>query len=167
MLTQRQWNQCRAALQFYLSVARTSSVHPIEHPAVRSFFEGGEHTPLTPGEIGALIATEIYTERPILWTVQQIANATGHSPRKIQYQLAVVHRYKPEMVVGNTAVYRLPNLLLVAHELDALKEYRHQREARENSVSPEEYQKEKGHRSATTRKGREALWAGIRRRLRI
>lgn len=166
MLTQRQWNQCRAALQFYLSVARTSSVHPIEHPAVRSFFEGGEHTPLTPEEIGALVEVEVFNEAPILTTAYAIAQDVGHSSHRILSHLEN-HGIKPEMYAGRVAIYRLPDLLLVVRELDALKEHRRQQEARENSVSPEDYQKEKSNRSATTRKGREALWAGIRRRLRI
>lgn len=54
MLNPRQRNQIKAALTFWNAVAETSRVHPMEHPKVRSFFEG-ELTPLIVGEIDDLI----------------------------------------------------------------------------------------------------------------
>jgi len=107
---------------------------------------------------------EVFNDVPILNTIRNIAQDTGHSPHRILSHLES-HGIKPEMHVGNAAVYQLPDLLLIVRELDALKEHRHQQEARQKNVSAEEYQTEKSNRSAKTRKGREALWASVRRRL--
>ena len=58
-LSDRQWNQIRAALAFWRSVAETSRVHPINHPAVQGYFGDDQPTPLTEDEIEGLIQLPI------------------------------------------------------------------------------------------------------------
>jgi|GEM_PF-4852353 len=55
MLTDRQWNQIKAALTFWQSVAESSRLHPMEHRSVRHLFE--KLTPLTDKEITTLAAS--------------------------------------------------------------------------------------------------------------
>lgn len=85
-LSDRQWNQIRAALAFWRAVAESSRVHPITHPAVQEYFGDDEPTPLTDDEIEVLIMRSSYPTHPFA-TVEQAAVSLNMSVGKIRAQL--------------------------------------------------------------------------------
>jgi len=109
-LTDRQWNQLRAALAFWRAVAKASRVHPMVHPAAKGYFGADKPTPLTDPEIKALIdraeekcttALQMAREYKISCTTLlgaiQVADLTEHHKHDFT-------RYYPEAALRELAI---------------------------------------------------------------
>lgn len=126
ILTQRQWNQIRAALQFWACVDESSKVPPIKHPRIQSFFEKISALSLT--EIAELMDYNLVPETMVEGTsLQQIAQERGYSVRRL---LAQLKRMDIQAVgrVERANIYRLGDVLKACRmirkrEWDRMRQY--------------------------------------------
>lgn len=96
-LNERQYAQVRAALRFWVSVARNSRVHPSEAPSVKPEIE----------RLGFLTTDEIEElldgmPEVLHVSVQDIARMTGRPERTVQYHLRNV---EPDIRTGRTRLW--------------------------------------------------------------
>ena len=112
-LTERQWNQVRAALLFWRKIAEVSRQHPSEHPEVRDLFK--QYGPLNLSEIDELLEETPET----LWlTLQKVANSYGVNKATV-LRYVEKHGIQPDWIIARTNVYRADKLAPVAEELEA------------------------------------------------
>lgn len=119
MFTQRQRDQIKAALIFWSGVAKTSRVHPIEHPAVQSFYGRDMPSLLTEDEIDDLVEffKGHYTLGSLV-TIPYLANSlSGISAARLTAQ---VRRdgIRPIRFPGcDVRLYRPPDLCAAARKI--------------------------------------------------
>lgn len=116
LITDRQWNQIKAALQFWCSVTEYSRVPPIEHPKVKPFFE--DYSPLSEVEIERLSKCVLSTTIDG-YTIRQFATIWEWPVIRFRNRLKRMG-IQPIGKLGPAKLYRLEDLGRVC---DALREY--------------------------------------------
>ena len=121
ILTSRQWNQIRAALQFWACVQETSKVPPIKHPKICSFFE--RIPALSLQEIEELMAYNLVSEMIDGASLRQIARERGFSVRRLLAQLKRMN-IRPIRRIERANLYR-PEDVLKACRILWQRDYKH------------------------------------------
>lgn len=111
-LSNRQWNQIRAALAFWRAVAETSRVHPIKHPAVQPYFGDDRPTPLMDDEIEAILMLPTPPDGPGMSTINKTADHFGVVAATLRFQLKRMGE-KPVFKLGGVHFYE-PTVLAAA-----------------------------------------------------
>lgn len=99
-ITSKQWNQLKACMTFWLSVAETSRVHPSDHPSIKNMFD--EHDPLTDEELEGLLHQS--TSKPAYVITRDIATQTGCDIQMVRYYIRK-HKIKLAFHQGIVRLY--------------------------------------------------------------
>lgn len=112
-LTNRQWAQVRAALQFWRAMAEVSRSHPSRHPGVEQEFK--EHGPLSLEELDELLEDGLPQRAWV--TMQLVANKYGLTKAAVD---SIVEKLgiEPDMYVGRTQVFRVETVGPVVKEIE-------------------------------------------------
>jgi len=134
-MTEQQVNQIRAALLFWAAVARTSRVHPSEHPVCRHLFE--THMPL-PAESVELLASYPFVEQQTdaLMPIREAIRGTEISPARVRYFLRKHTSLTPTMI-GGTGFYPAKDLQAAVALIRAKEEVFKRRDKLDEIVDPE------------------------------
>lgn len=110
--TNREWEQMRAALAFWLEIASVGKQHPSTHPSAAAQFK--ECAPMTDAQVQTLL-----DRGPgLAWlTRNKVAAAFGCTPETVQRHINRL-RIEPDMIVAHANVYRAENLAPVFERLE-------------------------------------------------
>lgn len=141
-MTEQEENQVRAALAFWAAVARTSRVHPSEHPACRKFFE--DHRPLPVELVEELSLAPFSSVREDRTLLREATEGTGISVARLRYRLRK-NGVRPH-IVGGLGFYPHGAVAAAVRELLA-KEGVFKRRYRLDEIVDPETSEAKGNRS--------------------